>query len=44
MSELNELKRKLAACLKGDSPKPGYGERVEAIRARIAELEASNGG
>lgn len=39
MSELETLKARLAAA-KG---RPGYGATVEAIKSRIAELEAANG-
>ena len=38
MSELEGLKRKLAA----REGKAGYAANVEALKARIAELEAQN--
>ena len=40
MDELAELKRKL----KQREGKPGYGPTAEAIKARIAALEAANAG
>lgn len=44
-TRLEQLRAKLAASLKSkDGPAlPGYGERVAAIRAEIARLEAENG-
>ena len=40
-----ELRRKLAASLRGRNgpPMAGYAERVKAIQAEIARLEAENG-
>ena len=39
MTELESLKAKLAA----RENKPGYRANVEALKQRIAELEAANG-
>ncbi len=39
MSELETLKAKLVA----SEGRPGYEQRVEAIKARIAEIEAEEG-
>ncbi len=44
-ARLERLRAKLAASLKykDGPPLPAYKERVEAIRAEIARLEAENG-
>lgn len=39
MTELEDLETKLAA----SEGQPGYAQRVEAIKRRIAELEKPNG-
>lgn len=41
MTRLEELRKKLAGCTDRDgNPLRGYRERVEALRAEIAKLEA----
>lgn len=47
MTRLEELRAKLVASTKGldgsGPPLPGYKERVDALRAEIARLEAEDG-